>query len=269
MAYNLPTTTLGRTGLTVTRLGVGGAYCDNAEGYVRALDCGVTYVDTARAYRDGQDEAVIGQAIAGRRHQLVLASKSQSRDAADARRDLETSLTLLGTDYLDLWQIHYLNTAEERAQVLAPGGAYETALKAREEGLIRHIGVTGHVWPEIANAVATGLFDTVLCWYNCAYREPEGNVFPQAQAHNTGVVIMNATRNDKLFSEGGPDPVSFYRYVLSYPTVNVTIIGLRNVELFERMARGLAERASILAEEKAALEAYGAEQRAAGKLEMG
>ena len=67
MAYQLPTAELGRTGLVVTRLGIGGAYCETPEGYVAALDCGVTYVDTARAYRDGDDERVIGEAIAGDR----------------------------------------------------------------------------------------------------------------------------------------------------------------------------------------------------------
>ena len=147
MAYTLPRTMRGRTGLEVTRLGVGGAYCETVEGYPRALDCGVNYVDTARSYRDGEDEKVIGQAIASRRRDLVLASKTNQRDAAGARRDLETSLRLLGTDYLDIYQLHHLNTAEHRQQALGSGGALETLLAAREQGLVRYIGVTGHDWP--------------------------------------------------------------------------------------------------------------------------
>ena len=70
---------------------------------------------------------------------------------------------------------------------------------ARDEGKVRFIGVTGHDWVEVAKAVATGLFDTVLCWYNCALREAELTVFVEAAKHNTGVVIMNASRNDRLF----------------------------------------------------------------------
>ncbi|MEW6755609.1 MAG: aldo/keto reductase, partial [Candidatus Latescibacterota bacterium] len=97
MTGTLPRTVLGRTGLVATRFGIGGAYCPSPEGYSRALDCGVNYVDTARAYRDGDDEKVIGQAIEGRRHELVLATKTGQRDAAGARHDLETSLRLLGT----------------------------------------------------------------------------------------------------------------------------------------------------------------------------
>jgi aryl-alcohol dehydrogenase-like predicted oxidoreductase len=263
----LPTTILGRTGLKVTRLGIGGAYCETVEGYRAALDCGVNYIDTARVYRDGQDEEVIGRAIAGRRHNLILATKTAQRDAAGARQDLETSLRLLGTDYVDIWQLHHLNTAEERAKALGPGGALEAALKAREQGLVRYIGVTGHDWAQIAEAVATGLFDTVLCWYNCAFREAETTVFPQALAHGTGVVIMNASRNDKLFSpEGNPAPEMFYRYVLGHAAVHLTVMGLRNVALFQRVARALAQRATLTPAERQALEAYGARLRAEGKL---
>ena len=75
MKYELPLITLGHTGLRVTRLGIGGAYCKTVEGYQAALACGVNYVDTARAYQEGEDERIIGQAIAGKRHELVLASK--------------------------------------------------------------------------------------------------------------------------------------------------------------------------------------------------
>ena len=85
MVYDLPHTTLGRTGLRVTRFGIGGAYCESVAGYQAALDCGVNYVDTARSYRDGADEEVIGQAIQGRRHELILATKTAQRDAEGAR----------------------------------------------------------------------------------------------------------------------------------------------------------------------------------------
>jgi aryl-alcohol dehydrogenase-like predicted oxidoreductase len=265
--YELPKAILGRTGLTVTRLGIGGAYCQTPDGYRAALDCGVNYLDTARAYRDGEDERIVGQAIAGRRPEIVLSTKTQQRDAAGARDDLETSLRLLGTDYVDIWHIHYLNTQAEREQALGPGGAMEAAIQAREQGLVRYIGVTGHDWTEVAKAVATGLFDTVLCWYNCAMKEPEQLLFPQAAAQGTGVVIMNATRNDKLLNaEGAPAPEDFYRYVLGHPTVGLTIMGLRDLERFQRVARALAQRSTLQPEERERLEAYGARMRAAGEL---
>lgn len=275
MTYDLPTTTLGRTGLTVTRLGIGGAYCKTPEGYAAALDCGVNYLDTAPAYRDGEDEKVVGQAIVGRRDGIILATKTEPRDSDGARRDLETSLELLGTDHVDIWHIHAVQTHEEREKVLAPGGAMEAALKAREEGLVRFIGITGHVWGVLQKALATGLFDTVLCWYNCAMKEPEVALFPEAMAQGTGVVIMNATRNDRLLGsdcapgdDGAPDPADFYRYVLSHEAVHLTLRGLRDIDTFRRIAAALAERDTLSSDERLPLEAYGARMRAEGKLNI-
>ncbi|MCC7263948.1 MAG: hypothetical protein IT369_15655, partial [Candidatus Latescibacteria bacterium] len=144
----------------------------------------------------------------------------------------------------------------------------EAALKARDEGLIRFIGVTGHNWTEVGKAVATGLFDTVLCWYNCAMKEPEQTVLPEAQKHRTGVVIMNASRNTKLFGgEGAPAREQFYRYVLDHPAVGLTIMGLREVEIFRQLAAALAGGLAISPEEKTRLEVYGAALRSAGKLD--
>lgn len=269
MGNQLPTAVLGRTGLVVTRLGIGGAYCETADGYQAALDCGVNYLDTARAYRDGKDEEVIGEALAGRRDDVILSSKTPKRKAQKAREDLETSLRLLRTDHLDIWHIHYVNTEHDIQTVLGPGGAMETALKAREEGLIRFIGVTGHEWAIVQQAVATGLFDSVLCWYNCAMKEAETTVFPEAARQNTGVVIMNASRNDKLFGgESAPAEADFYRYVLSHPDVDLTIMGLRNLDRFRRIARELSQRATLSPEERRELEAYGARLRAEGKLDI-
>ena len=267
MVYEVPKTILGRTGLTVTRLGVGGAYCESADGYRKAIDCGVNYIDTARAYRDGEDEKVIGTAIKGQRDKLIIATKTHERDAKNARRELETSLRTLGADYIDIYQLHYLNTQQEREQALAPNGAFEMAQKARDEGLIRFIGVTGHDWVQIQHAVATGFFDTVLCWYNCAMKTPEDTVFPAADEHNTGVVIMNASRNDRLFGDAdAPAPEQFYRYVLSHKSVGLTIFGLRDVERFHRVAKALSEQETLTPAERAALEKYGAQRLQEGAL---
>ena len=264
MTYELPVTTLGRTGLTVTRLGVGGAYCRTVEGYRAALDCGVNYVDTAPAYHDGDDERVIGEAIAGRRDDLILATKTMRRDAAGARQELETSLRLLRTDHLDIWQFHYITSESQLEQILAPGGAMQAAIAAREQGLVRFIGVTAHIWDMLLPAVKTGLFDTVLCWYNCGMREPEADLFPQAMAQGMGVIIMQATRTDTWLSpDDVPAPEDFYRFVLSHPAVSVVLRGLRDLELSRRVARALSERVTLEPEELLQLEAHCARMRAA------
>ena len=262
--YKLPTTILGRTGLEVTRLGIGGAYCKTPKGYRKALDTGVNYVDTAPAYLEGKDEGYVGEAIKGRRHNLTVATKTWKRDAAGARKELVTSLQLLGTDYIDVWQIHFLNEVSELEQILGPGGAMETAVKAKDEGLIRFIGVTGHTWGTVSQAVATGLFDTVLCWYSCAKREPERNVFKEASKHNAGVIIMNATGTDKLLEGDDVPPLAnFYRYVLGHPTVNVVLRGMRDAVQFDLVAKALAEKSVLTPEERTLMETYGARKRTA------
>ncbi len=266
----LPTTKLGRTGLTVTRLGIGGAYGEGADDYRAALDLGITYLDTARGYKDGLDEEQVGEALQGRREGIVLATKSVKRDAESARQELETSLRALRTDWVDIWQLHYVNTTEDREKVLGPGGALEAAVHAREQGLIRYIGITGHSWEALAPALATGAFDTVLCWYNAAYREPEEILFPVARQQSVGVVIMNAGRNDKLFApEDSPPPEAFYRYVLGHPDVHVSIMGLRDLATFSQVARDLSERHRLAPQERQELESWGAKLRQQGQLEMG
>jgi hypothetical protein len=266
--YELPTTILGRTGLRVTRLGIGGAYCKTVEGYRATLDCGVTYVDTARSYQDGEDERLIGEAIAGRRHELTLCTKTLKRDAAGARAELETSLRLLRTDHVDIWHLHYLNSPADREPALGPGGAYEAAVKARQEGLVRFVGVTGHDWAQVAESVKTGLFDSVLCWYNCAMPEPETLLFPYAMSQRMGVSLMQTTKVDKLLSPtDDPTPEAFYRYVLSNPAVCVALMGLRDIARFQRVAKALSERSTLEPGEKERLEAYGRQMRESGKLD--
>ncbi|MHB9034440.1 MAG: aldo/keto reductase [Anaerolineae bacterium] len=266
----LPTTILGRTGLRVTRFGIGGAYAKEPEMYRQALDCGVNYIDVARVYLDGKNEAIVGEAIAGRRKDLVISTKVASRDAVTARQDLETSLHDLRTDYLDIWHIHGLADHADLARCLAPGGVMETMVKARQQGLVRFIGVTGHNWMILHEALSTGLFDAVLCWYNCAMREPEGLVFPVAAQHGTGVTLMSVARATMLYAKPGtpnaPDEADFYRYVLSHPTVGVPLMGLRDVERFKRTAQGLRERMTLDSDEKDALERYGTALREQGRL---
>lgn len=98
-------------------------------------------------------------------------------------------------------------------------------------------------------------------------KEPEETVFPEARIHNVGVIIMNASRNDKLFEgPGAPPPEQFYRYVLGHKAVCVTIMGLRDVSRFCHIASALSERVTLTPEEKTQIEAYGSQMRASGKL---
>ncbi len=110
----------------------------------QALDAGINHLDTAASY--GHAEEVMGPTVARVRDQVFLATKSTERRAEDAWRELNRSLELLRTDHIDLWQVHAVCSLAELDQVFAPGGAIEAFVRAKEEGITRWIGITGHTY---------------------------------------------------------------------------------------------------------------------------
>jgi len=163
---NLQQTPLGATGDQVSILGCGTMWFsdmsqdDTDEALNYCLDRGVTYFDCARGYGDA--EIKIGRAIGHRRDEFFMATKAIGRDASTAYQQINESCERLATDHLDLLQLHYVNYQEEFDQVMASGGALEGALRARDEGLVRHIGITGHRPEKLAEWLETGAFATVL-----------------------------------------------------------------------------------------------------------
>ncbi|WP_152049821.1 aldo/keto reductase [Tautonia marina] len=117
----------------------------------QAIDEGITFLDNAWDYHDGGSEERMGKAIAegGRRDKAFLMTKVCARDAKTAQEQLEQSLRRLKTDRIDLWQFHEINYDNDPDWIFAPGGAIETARKAREQGKVRYIGFTGHKDPSI------------------------------------------------------------------------------------------------------------------------
>ena len=170
-AWEIPTTTLGRTGVRVQVVAQGGARMDlhpdipSAAAYVRELyHLGLRYFDCARMYWNGQSEEAYGLGLQGVRKDVFLTSKSVGRTAKDAEKDLETSLRLLKTDHLDLWQMHNIQGPEDVEAVLKPGGAMEAFETAKKAGKCRFIGFTGHFDPEAHAAMlkAYDKWDTVM-----------------------------------------------------------------------------------------------------------
>jgi aryl-alcohol dehydrogenase-like predicted oxidoreductase len=117
---------------------------DEADAIVaEAFEAGVNYVDVAPAY--GDPEVLLGPALDPfPREEYFLACKTARRDAKGAREELERSLERLHTDYLDLYQLHNCSSDEDIERTLGPGGALETFVEAREQGLVRHIGFSTH-----------------------------------------------------------------------------------------------------------------------------
>lgn len=162
----LPTRKFGKTGLTVPILGFGSGsrflmYQDEdkaLEALNRAIDLGITYIDTAHSYGNGKSEERVGKVMATRRKEVTLATKIPGRTAEEAKRQIELSLKRLQTDHLEVVHIHALKNAQELETIGGPGGALEALHQAREQKITRAIGITCHVDP-VALKTALERFD--------------------------------------------------------------------------------------------------------------
>ena len=128
-----------------------------------AIDNGIRYFDTAWIYSAGQSEERVGKVARHRRKEMWIATKVLSRNRDEARSQLEESLTRLQTDYIDEWRMHNVWSFEELDKITACGGALEAAVRARDEGLVRHISISGHSNPQVQiEALHRFPFDSVL-----------------------------------------------------------------------------------------------------------
>jgi len=242
----IPTRILGRTGQNVTILGLGGEGVLRTFGHDkaasalvnRALDLGITYCESARAYAGS--EAYYGQALKERRKDIFLTSKSHARNKAGALAHLHETLTNMRTDHLDLWQVHDVREEEEIAEIFGPGGAIEAFVEARQQGKTRFIGVTGHHDPAILRTCIEQFdFDTVLMPVNPG--EPQhksflSGVLPLAREKDMGIIGMKAYFRgfaSKLPTYTTMEP--FLRFALSQPVTNI-VIGCDDIAQLEQNA---------------------------------
>ncbi|HEY8079216.1 MAG TPA: aldo/keto reductase [Labilithrix sp.] len=227
------TRALGKTGLEVTMFGLGGqAQIQRGttdEGLAiatRALDRGVRYIDTAPSY--GPSEAILGEALAGRRTSVVLATKTEDRTRDGSLRLLDQSLSRLRTDRVDVWQLHDLRTMDELDVVFGPGGAIEAFEEARGDGRVRFVGVTGHFDPDVLmEAIRRYPFDTLLLALNVADGERRAfgkTLLPFAVDRGMGIVAMKVNACGPLTGALGFQPEETLSYVLSLP-VSCAIVG--------------------------------------------
>ena len=176
-----------------------------------AIDAGVNHFDVAPTYGDAQ--AKMGEVLRHRRDEVFLSCKTAQRDADAARAELEESLRLLRTDHIDLYQFHALDTLEDLDRVTAPGGALEVFLKARDEGLVRYLGVTGHRIETHLETLRRIDLDTVMAPVNFRtidrVRGP-GGLTELARSRGMGVIAIKATTRGEI----GP-AADAYRFTLS------------------------------------------------------
>ena len=184
--------TLGKTGLKISRLGFGGIPIQriDAAAAMELLEAvraaGINYIDTARGYT--VSEELIGQAIDGHRDQFILATKSMSRDRESMERDIGISLKNLRTDYIDLYQVHNPNL-QQLDQVCAPGGALEALMEAKEQGKIRHLGLTAHSLEVFEKGLDLPWVETIMFPYNLVETQGEA-LMAKAAEKNIAVIAM-------------------------------------------------------------------------------
>ena len=259
----LPTRTLGATGRAVTVLGLGGEGVlrthgrePEAEGVIgAAVTAGITYFDSARAYAGS--EGYYGRFWAAHpeaRARVFITSKSASRDAAGARRDLAATLGKLGVSHVDLWQIHDVRHEADIDALTRKGGALEAFREAKAAGKARHIGVTGHDTPRVLLAAVRALdVETVLLPVSPAEAALGGfmtDVIAEARRRRMGVVGMKALGQGALLRAGLPAR-DLLRFAVAQD-VDTVIIGCSTPgEVAENAAAAAAP--TMTAEEQRAL----------------
>ena len=255
----LPTVTLGNTGITVSRLCLGGFHqveisSEIVEDVVSAfLEVGGTYIETARSYGHGTSEEKLGRALRGRRNRVVLSSKSGARDAAGIRRDLEASLQALQTDHIEFYFLHGISTLEDLDRIAGPGGALEALLRAKEEGLISGIGCSSHRPPQLyLEAIRRLPLSVILIWDSYLEElwipEIQREVYPLARQHGVGITAMKPLADGFLW-RSAPQAL---RYALGSGS-DVLVCGMNSVDHVHQAAEALAQGPATPAERAAIL----------------
>jgi predicted aldo/keto reductase-like oxidoreductase len=209
---------LGKTGLTVSELGFGGIPIirldeESAVAVLRrAYDSGITFYDTANAYRDS--ERKIGRALGKVRDKVILATKTLRRDAPGAVEQLENSLRMMETDYIDIYQLHQISQDKDWEIVTGPGGALEAVVRAKEQGKIRYIGVTSHNLAMAIKLVKTGLFSTVQFPFSFIEDSAKDELHTAARERGIGILAM------KPFAGGMIDNARIaFKFLRQHPDV--------------------------------------------------
>jgi len=243
----IPRRRLGKTNVDVTILGLGGegvlrTYGHEREAYElinRAIDFGINYFDSAKAYAGC--ESYHGKALKERRKDIFLAGKSHARDWKGAHAHLLDSFKTMNTDHLDLWQMHDMRTEEDIEEVTSPRGALKAFEEAKKKGLVRFIGVTGHENPSILRrCIELADFDTVLMPVNPAelqYLNFIEDLMPFALQKDMGIIAMKVYIRGMASRIPGIHTIEpFYRFALSH-LVTTAIIGCDTTAHLEENVR--------------------------------
>ncbi|HWK10449.1 MAG TPA: aldo/keto reductase [Vicinamibacterales bacterium] len=270
MASTIPTRPLGRTGVQVSAIGVGGwhlslPHVDKALALRivhGAFDRGITFFDNSWDYNDGESERRMGEALSdGRRQRVFLMTKIDGRSRAEAARQLEESLTRLRTDCIDLVQHHEVIRFDDPHRIFDEDGANRALVDARQAGKLRFIGFTGHKDPHVhlhTLDVARDhgfAFDAVQMPLNVMdahYRSFGRMVLPRLVDDGVGVLGMKPLANGGILRSKTVSATECLRYALTLPT-SVVITGIDAMEILEQACEVAREFEPMTDTEMAAL----------------
>ncbi|MBQ2947916.1 MAG: aldo/keto reductase [Clostridia bacterium] len=244
-------TTLGKTGLRISRMGFGGIPIQKVDvGTVRKLmeslaEKGVNYIDTARGYT--VSESYLGEALEGMRDKFVIATKSMARTKEAMEKDIEISLANLRTDYIDLYQVHNPSLADLQA-VCAPGGALEALQAAKAAGRIGHIGVTAHMATVFEAALELDWVETIMFPYNIVETQGEA-LMRRCTEKNIGFIVMKPLAGGAL-----EDAALAMRFIAANPDVSVVIPGMYDQKEIDQNLAAMEDASPLSEEELARIE---------------
>lgn len=281
----MPYRALGRTGVQVSALGLGGSHIgtpkiSNAEA-VRiiqaALDGGLSFMDNSWDYQGGESEKRLGRALkGGYRSKAFVMTKVDGRTKREAARQLDQSLKRLGLDEIDLLQHHEVIRFDDADRIFAAGGAMEAFIAARKAGKIRFIGFTGHKDPEVHLYMLETAkrhrfhFDTVQMPLNLLdthFRSFERNVLPEAVAAGIGILGMKSMGSGVILKSKAVTPVECLHYALSLPT-SVVITGIDSMKILKQAIQAAASFEPLTERQLAKLRAKSAAVASNGEFEL-
>jgi len=280
----MPTHAFGKTGYKTGILSLGGQATleiagreEESEKIIhRAIDLGINYIDTAASYGRGVSQLNIGRVMKTRRKEVWLSTKTHDRTYDGSMKLLEESLKNLQTDHLNLWQLHNVQTQAQVDQIFSNTGAIKALEKARSEGMVKSVGITGHFEPLVLlEAIRRYPFDAILMALNAAdvhYLSFKNYLLPEALKQGMAIIGMKVTTRSRMLSSWTPPPPEeqpdvrlrttkpgtinireALTYNMSLP-VSTTIIGVDSIAQLEENVKIASDFSPLSPDQMASLE---------------
>jgi len=244
--------TLGKTGLKVTSVGMGCMITSDPSVVTRAADLGITYFDTARGYQRGNNERMVGAALGSKRKQVVLSTKTEARDKAGMAKELDTSLSELKTDFVDVWYLHGKSSPSEIHDDMI-----EALQLAKQQGKARFVGISTHSGQAelIPWMVQKGVFDVVLSGFNFTM-ESTGveQAIDAASKAGMGVVAMKVMAGGARSQKPGQTLQSALKWVTNHPSVATAIPSMTDMSQLDENVQAMGS--TLTAEDHRVLAAH-------------